>query len=146
MGFTNAAHTESVTSKLEWFSTVRARVGFMPVDRVFFYGTAGIVVAWVRSETAVNFGSLPVSSFFNGASHVGSTSQGLPAAVVGAGVEWAFAANWSVKAEYLYFPLPDFTYLSPLVAAGSPFAPGYSWGTKVRMDESVARVGLNFYF
>jgi outer membrane immunogenic protein len=146
MGLTDAAHTESVTSKLDWFSTFRARAGFTPVDRVLIYGTAGLVVANVKSETAVNFGTAPVSPAFNGASHVGVTNQGLPSAAVGAGVEWAFAANWSVKAEYLYFRLPDFTYLSPLVAAASPFAPGYSWGTKVRMDASVARVGLNFHF
>jgi outer membrane immunogenic protein len=145
MGLTDAAHTELVTSKLDWFSTFRARVGFTPVDRILIYGTAGLVVADIKSETAVNFGTVPVSPVFNGASHVGLTSQGLPSAVVGAGVEWAFAANWSVKAEYLYFRLPDFNYISPLLAAAS-FASGYSWATKVRVDESVARIGLNFHF
>jgi outer membrane immunogenic protein len=143
---TDAAHIESVTSKIEWFSTVRARVGYTPVDRVLVYGTAGIAVAWVKSGTVVEFGTVPGSAFFNGASHVGSTNQGLPAPVVGAGAEWAFAANWSVKAEFLYFRLPELNTTSPLIAATSPFAPGYSWATKLRMDESVARVGLNFHF
>jgi opacity protein-like surface antigen len=145
-GFIDPAHTESVTSKLEWFSTIRARAGFTPVDRVLVYGTAGVAVAWVKAETAVNFNTVPNLAFFNGASHVGSTSQGLPAPVVGAGIEWAFAANWSAKAEFLFFPLPDPTYLSPLVASASPFGPGYSWGTRLRMEESVARVGVNFHF
>jgi outer membrane immunogenic protein len=145
-GLTDAAHTENVTSKLDWFSTFRVRVGLTPVDRVLIYGTAGLVVANVKSETAVNFGTIPISPVLNGASHAGVTNQGLPSVAAGAGVEWAFAANWSVKAEYLYFRLPDFIYLSPLVAAVSPFAPGYSWATKVRMDASVARVGLNFRF
>jgi outer membrane immunogenic protein len=117
------------------------------VDRVLIYGTAGLVLADVKSDTAVNFGNGPGRArAFNGASHIGSTSEVPPGVVVGAGVEWAFAANWSLKVEYLYFRLPDLNYTSPLVSAASPFAPGYSWATKVRMDESVARVGLNFHF
>jgi outer membrane immunogenic protein len=144
--FTNAAHTEHVSSKLDWFSTFRGRMGFTPMDRVLIYGTAGLVLADVKSDTAVNFSTFPNSPVYNGASHIGSSHQVLPGAVVGGGVEWAFAANWSVKAEYLYFRLTDLNYASPLVSAVPAFAPGYSWNTKVRMDESVARVGLNYRF
>jgi outer membrane immunogenic protein len=144
--FTVAAHTEQATSKLDWFSTLRGRFGVTPVANVLIFGTAGLVLADVKSDTAVNFSTFPVLPVFNGASHIGSANQILPGAVVGGGIEWAFLPNWSVKAEYLYFVLPDLNYSSPLVAAATPFAPGYSWNTKVRMDESVARVGLNFHF
>ena len=41
--------------------------------------------------------------------------------LVGAGVEWAFAANWSAKVEYNYLGLEDRTFTVP---AGSPFFPG----------------------
>jgi outer membrane immunogenic protein len=145
MGLSDPAHIETVTARIDWFSTFRARVGFTPLDRVLIFGTAGLVVADVKSETAVDFGTLAVPAAFNGASHAGSTNQGLPGFVIGAGVEWGFASNWSVKAEYLYFQLPDFNYISPLPAT-APVAPGYAWGTKVRMDESVVRAGLNFHF
>jgi outer membrane immunogenic protein len=144
--FTDAAHTEQVTTKLDWFSTFRGRFGVTPMSNVLIFGTAGLVLADVKSDTAVNFATFPVLPVFNGASHIGSATQVLPGLVVGGGVEWAFASNWSVKAEYLYFKLPDLSYSSPLVAAAVPFAAGYSWNTKVRMDESVARVGLNFHF
>jgi outer membrane immunogenic protein len=144
--FTDAAHTEHVTSKLDWFSTFRGRFGFTPVDRVLIFGTAGLVLADVKSDTAVNFATFPVLPVFNGASHFGSASQVLPGLVVGGGAEWAFAPNWSVKAEYLWFRLSDLNYASPLVSAVPAFAPGYSWNTKVRLDESVARVGLNYHF
>lgn len=146
--FTDAAHSEHVTSKLDWFSTFRGRFGFTPIGmpNVLVFGTAGLVLADAKSDTAVNFATFPVLPVFNGASHFGSASQVLPGAVVGGGLEWAFAPNWSVKAEYLYFKLPDLNYASPLVSAAVPFASGYSWNTKVRLEESVARVGLNFHF
>ena len=101
--FTVAAHAEHVTSKLDWFSTFRGRFGVTPVANVLIFGTAGLVLADVKSDTAVNFATLPVQPVFNGASHVGSANQILPGAVVGGGVEWAFATNWSVKAEYFVF-------------------------------------------
>jgi outer membrane immunogenic protein len=145
-GFTDAAHSEHVSSKLDWFSTFRGRFGFTLTPNVLVFGTAGLVLADVKSDTAVNFATLAGASVFNGASHIGSANQVLPGGVVGGGVEWAFAPNWSVKAEYLYFKLSDLSYSSPLVAAAVPFSAGYSWNTKVRMDESVARVGLNFHF
>lgn len=144
--FTDAAHTEHVTSKLDWFATFRGRFGFTPVSNVLIFGTAGLVLADVKSDTAVTFATFPVLPVFNGATHIGSGRETLPGAVVGGGVEWAFFTNWSVKAEYLYFKLSDLNYASPLVSAATPFARGYSWQTRVRMDESVARVGLNFHF
>jgi outer membrane immunogenic protein len=143
--FTDAAHTELVTSKLEWFSTLRGRLGFTPINSLLLYGTAGLVTADLRSDTAVNFGTFPVSPVYNGASHVGSGSKLEFGMVVGAGAEWAFTSNWSAKAELLYFELIDgLNYQSALVAAAPAFAPGYAWSTKVNLHEAVARVGINY--
>src|SRR5260221_10758086 len=41
--------------------------------------------------------------------------------LVGAGIEWAFAPNWSAKVEYNYLGLDDRTFTVP---AGSPFLAG----------------------
>jgi outer membrane immunogenic protein len=145
--FTNAAHTEHVTSKTEWFSTFRGRMGFTPRDRLLLYGTAGLVTADVKSDTAVIFSTVPVLPVYNGASHVGSASKLEFGMVVGAGAEWAFAPNVSAKAELLYYEFVDgLTYQSPLVAAAQAFAPGYAWGTKVNLHEVVARAGINYRF
>jgi outer membrane immunogenic protein len=65
---------------------------------------------------------------------------------LGAGVEYAFLPNWSVKAEYLYLNFGSNSYLSPLVAASVPFAPGYAWATTARERDHVARVGVNYKF
>jgi outer membrane immunogenic protein len=145
--FTVAAHTEHVTSRLDWFSTFRGRIGFTPSNSLLLYGTSGLVTADVKSDTAVNFGTFPVLPVYNGASHVGAASKLEFGMVVGAGAEWAFAPNWSAKAEFLYFELIDgLSYRSALVAAVPAFAPGYAWNTKVNLREAVARVGINYRF
>jgi outer membrane immunogenic protein len=144
--FTIPPHVESVSTRLDWFSTFRGRLGFTPIDRLLLYGTAGLVIADVKSDTTVAFGTFPVLPVYNGALHVGSDSNVKAGAVVGGGGEYAFAPNWSVKAEFLYFWLKGSSYLSPLVAAVPAFAPGYAWNTNVNMHEAVARVGINYRF
>lgn len=143
--FTNAAHTEHVSSSLNSFGTFRGRAGF-DFNHVFLYGTAGLAVGDVRSDTNVSFGTFPVLPVYNGAVHIGSDSQIRVGWVAGVGAEYAFAPNWSVKAEYLYVDLGTQTYRSPLVAAVAPSAvgPGYSWSTSVRDRENIVRVGLNY--
>jgi outer membrane immunogenic protein len=144
-GFTDAAHTEHVSSSLNSFGTFRGRAGF-DFNHVFLYGTAGLAVGDVRSDTNVSFATFPVAPVFNGAVHIGSDSQIKVGWVAGAGAEYAFAPNWSVKGEYLYVDLGTQTYRSPLVAAVAPNAvgPNYFWSTSVRNRENIVRLGLNY--
>ena len=101
-----------VTSNNRWITTVAARFG-VTNGNWLFYGKAG--GGWVGNEdfTVTN---LRTGSFFN-ISNDGSNGGWL----VGAGIEWAFAANWSAKVEYNYLGLEDRTFIVP---AGSPFFPG----------------------
>jgi outer membrane immunogenic protein len=141
--FTNAAHTETVSNKLEWFSTFRARAGFA-WDRAFIYGTGGVAIAGIQSDTNVTFGLFPVLPVYNGAVHIGSASVTRTGWVAGGGIEWAFSPNWSLKAEYLHIELGSFSYTSPLVAAVAPNAvgPGYTWTTRVRTAVDLVSVGI----
>jgi len=145
--FTNAAHTETVSSSLNSFGTFRARGGY-DFNHVFLYATGGIAVGDQRSNTNVSFATFPSSPVYNGAVHIGSDSQINVGWVIGAGAEYAFAPNWSVKAEYLYVDFGTRTYYSPLVATIAPAAVGngYNWTTTVRERDNIVRVGLNYKF
>jgi outer membrane immunogenic protein len=58
--------------------------------------------------------------------------------VVGAGVEYAFWNNWSLKAEYLYMNFGENEYFSP---------PPAGFGRRsFLLDDHVFRVGLNWRF
>jgi len=75
-------------SKISWFGTTRARVGFLPTERVLAYATAGVA-----------YGKL--ESYAPGTS-ISRTKTGWTA---GAGMEFAVDQHWSLKTEYLYTDL-----------------------------------------
>jgi len=61
---------------------------------------------------------------------------------VGVGFEWAFATNWTFKAEYDYLGLGNRTFVVP---AGAPFLVGDTFATSNR-NVQMATVGINFLF
>jgi outer membrane immunogenic protein len=142
--FTIAPHTETVSDRLDWYSTVRGRLGFT-WDYFLAYGTGGLVVGGVTSRTDVAFGNFGVNPVYNNAVHVGSFSEDRTGWVAGGGLEYALSHNWSIKGEYLHLDLGSFNYHSPLIAPAG-VASGYSWSTHVRNSEEVARVGINYRF
>ncbi|GLK86550.1 outer membrane protein [Ancylobacter defluvii] len=87
-----ATNIESPTFSLDYFGTVRARLGWA-VDQFLIYGTGGF---------AYGRGNYEVAGLSNKQTNTGWT--------IGAGGEYAFSPNWSVKAEYLYVDLGTETY------------------------------------
>ena len=63
---------------------------------------------------------------------------------MGAGFEYAFAPNWTVKAEYDYLGLGNRTFFIPAGAAFGPFA-GDTFTTNNRNVQMV-KVGVNYLF
>jgi outer membrane immunogenic protein len=145
--FTNPAHTEHVSTRLDWLATFRGRAGFA-WDRLYLYGTAGIAIGDVRSDTNVTFATFPANQVYNGAVHIGSGSSWQVGWTAGAGGEYALSPQWSIKAEYLYVDLGTFSYFSPLVAAVAPavVGPGYAWRTSVTERDHIVRIGVNYKF
>ena len=111
-----------------WLSTVRGRAGYA-FDRFLIYGTGGAAFGNVRT----NFSNDPVTS---------SIEAGW---TVGAGVEVAFARNWSAKAEYLFVDFADgscTTNCAIADASGTPIVPNVA----VKFNESIVRGGINYRF
>jgi outer membrane immunogenic protein len=124
---TATAGIVSQTSKVPWLATIRARVGFA-VDRVLFYGTAGAAFVDVSDNvTATGFGTLYNASQVD----FGWT--------VGAGVEAAFAQNWTARVEYLYADT-NLSLSGPVALIGGNLA--FS-GT---LSDSIVRAGINFKY
>lgn len=105
-----------VESKMDYFGTVRARLGYA-FNHIMPYVTGGL--AWGHNEVRDNVLGLSSSN----------TSVGW---TVGAGVEYALDNNWSVKAEYLYMDLGDDYY--------------DSIGAKAGLTNNVLRAGVNYRF
>lgn len=84
---------EGCSLDINWFGTLRARLGYA-FDTVMPFVTGGIAFGDVEG------------SFDEGACgcSINETAFGW---TVGGGIEWAFDARWSAKAEYLYVNLGE---------------------------------------
>ena len=104
----DSAAVASWTEKLDVYGSVRARLGWVANDWLF-YGTGGF--GWAYDKLTRNQLSAPLdpvnAPFVDPrALQVGSvvtSSHFRPGWGVGAGVEWAVARTWTVKLEYLHF-------------------------------------------
>ena len=83
-------------TKVDWFGTVRARLGYVPMERLLVYGTGGLAYGKVKTSGTLSDGVDSIS---------GSTSKTKAGWTVGAGAEYALDTNWTVKGEYLYTDL-----------------------------------------
>jgi outer membrane immunogenic protein len=128
-----------VTKSIDWFGTVRGRIGFLVTPQWLLYGTGGLAYGETKSSfttTDLTFGCMPGA----GACATGASSGVRAGWTAGAGTEAMLAPNWSVKVEYLYVDLggrsvnaPSFTL--PIV---------FSSSTAFR--EQIVRAGLNYHF
>jgi outer membrane immunogenic protein len=92
-----------------WIWSGRARLGYA-MDRTLIYGTVGVAAS--RLDAGV--------------------SSGFIGAVYGAGIEWAWTRNWTVRVEYLHYDFGDeiFAFLGPVTT----------------LDTDVVRLGANYRF
>jgi outer membrane immunogenic protein len=143
--FTISQENESLSTRLDWFSTIRARGG-IALDHWLLYATGGLAIGHFRSNTNIAYAANGTSPVFANSLHVGESTITRLGLAVGGGIEYAVDPNWSVKAEYLFMTFGNFSYSSPLVAPVGSAAAGYSWTTTVTPREHIFRVGLNYRF
>ncbi|CAB4324823.1 porin family protein [Brucella sp. 6810] len=79
-------------TKVEWFGTVRARLGYTATERLLVYGTGGLAYGKVKSSLGIEDWGV-------------SSSKTKAGWTVGAGAEYAINNNWTLKSEYLYTDL-----------------------------------------
>lgn len=135
----------TIESETKWLATVRGRLGYT-FDRFMVYGTGG--VAFGEVKTNVGFNCLVAgcgSSGFNIATS-GSANDTRTGWVAGAGIEWAFASNWMVRAEYLHVDLGTATgtVFLPTAACANGGPCGTSYARDLTYD--MGRVGLSYKF
>jgi outer membrane immunogenic protein len=136
-----SSRAESVTQHLDWFSTVRGRVG-TTFGNLLLYGTGGLAIARINSSTNIAFGT--DQFFLAGNGFQGSDTTTRAGWAAGAGLEWALAPKWSLKAEYLHLDFGSFNYQSACVSATCNPVAALVWMTSVRARDDIVRVGANY--
>jgi outer membrane immunogenic protein len=155
----STVQTIAANQSIEWFGTVRARLGWLATDSLMFYGTSGFAYAKVHenvtyssSDPGLNFTSDPFGfqcGAANSTCFSGSSARTAIGWTLGAGAEYAVAQNISLKAEYLYTSLGGDAFnvvaLSAFPAGGAPIPSSFraSYGN---VNFQVARFGVNYKF
>jgi outer membrane immunogenic protein len=129
---------ENYRMNLDWFGTVRGRIGYA-ANNTLFYFTGGFAFGGLRQHGEDNTDpSLTANYDFNG------TVTGY---VLGGGIEYKFNPSWSLKAEYQYlnFGKNDPSTSTAAVNAGYG-ATASADGFKVGEDAfHTVRVGVNYW-
>ena len=109
--FTTAFTTDTLAS-------LHGRAG-LAYNSWLFYGTVG--AGWAHDKTSANIAGAPFSG-----------NQWLSGWTAGAGLEWAFAPNWSTKFEYQHYGLGTANSFGTVPAG--------------KVDIDTLKIGINYLF
>jgi outer membrane immunogenic protein len=129
---------------LDTFGTFRGRIGWTPFDRNFFYTTAGLAYGHASSNVGISQIEVLGDTF---TSSSGTAAKTLSGWAIGGGWEWALAANWSIKTEYLHYDLETLHFAaSPIfgIAFMGPTFTATTFNPSTEFKGSIFRVGVNW--
>ncbi len=133
-----AVLTVTGSDKLKWFGTLRGRLGYA-ADRMLLYVTGGLAYA----NNSFDFTGIDNG----GNSFTFSNSTTKTGYVLGAGVEWAVAGSWTVKAEYQYLSFGSVgPFTVPVLNAGGVPNGVLVTTSSYKSDFQTIRVGFNYLF
>ena len=137
------------TVNIRSFGTLRARLGVMAFPDFLVYATGGGAVAIENFEQDIAFptvapnlgANLPNQTLATGASASINQTRDLWGWTVGAGAEYRFAPNYTLRLEYLFADFGPSTFISPAMAASqTPFI--FLANNQVRNEQNIVRVGV----
>jgi outer membrane immunogenic protein len=128
--------TTLLTEKLEWFGTVRPRLGWTVTPTTMIYATGGLAFGELTDSGSIS-NALTTTGF-----NFSKTSAGWTA---GGGIEGQLTGNWTWKVEYLFLTLnePSGSVLTTILPPGRGFG-----GNNVQFDpvftDNIVRGGINY--
>ncbi|MCJ9701551.1 outer membrane protein [Bradyrhizobium sp. SHOUNA76] len=136
-----AGTTLTVDQHLQWFGTVRGRVGILATPKVLFYGTGGLAFGEIKTTGSMGgfIGTPPLGAPIASIASTSTTRVGWTA---GVGVEGKITRNWSAKLEYLYMDLGRYNAGTFTLAPALPISASVS----SHFTDHILRVGFNYQF
>jgi outer membrane immunogenic protein len=140
--------TDTLSEKLEWFGTVRGRIGPTITPTILAYVTGGLAYGQVNASGTISGTNIVGLQGVNGSTLVPvagsfSSSSTKVGWTIGAGVEGVISGNWTAKLEYLYIDLGSVSgsFVTPLVAPSGAFLTS-SYSSHI--TDNILRVGVNY--
>lgn len=153
---TNGTLLNSINANgnMDFFGTVRGRLGYLATPTLLVYGTGGLSYGSVSySVNLAQYGlnaSGTIDQLGVGSTYYSNVQVGWTA---GGGLEWMFMPNWSAKVEYLYYDLGSVTmnltsYASRLATGSVASTNGTVWTASQingNISGNLARAGVNYH-
>lgn len=133
---------DTVGVDVDWFGTVRGRLGYIADNTNLWYVTGGY--AYGRTElhlTSTN--SIGIPPPFNAAA--GSFDKTASGWTLGGGLESHLVGHWTGKIEYLYVDLGTISGAAGTTPLGAP-APTTLISASAHVHDNIMRAGLNYKF
>jgi outer membrane immunogenic protein len=128
--------TYHASMSTDWFATVRGRMGLVG-GNTLLYVTGGWAVGDVDYSATYQFNTVAAFASLKGK----ETQQGY---TLGAGIEQALGAKWSLKLEYQYLNLGDQNAGGNVIVGGAPN--GEKVKTAFDAEFHTVRLGMNYRF
>jgi outer membrane immunogenic protein len=136
-----ATQTTTLSDKVKYLATSRARLGWLPADNVLLYATGGL--AWERLERSRIIVENRPGAFSQ--TDTGTVPSDRFGAVIGAGAEWMpFGPNWVGRVEYLHYDFGKFEDANTFTTTVPGLVP-YS-ERRGRQTIEVIRAGVSYKF
>jgi outer membrane immunogenic protein len=140
----------AIAESLDWFGTVRGRIGGLVDPKVLLYATGGLAYGQIGVSNTIGGLNITGPQGVNGTTitpFTGAFSQSTLRAgwTLGVGVEGVISGNWTAKLEYLYIDLGSVSgsFVTPLIApSGALAVSSYT----SRITDNILRVGVNYKF
>jgi outer membrane immunogenic protein len=140
----------SLSESLDWFGTVRGRIGPTLTPMLVGYVTGGLAYGQVSVTNSVTGTNLVGPQGVNGvlvvpvAASLSSTTTKF-GWTIGVGLEGVITGNWTGKVEFLHVDLGTVSgsFLTPVVAPGGALVVN-SYSSHITDD--IVRVGINYQF
>ena len=137
---------------LDWFGTLRGRLGYLLEPRFLLYATGGLAYGHVGTDFSAS-AAPSVAGSFNNSAQVASDSTTKAGWVVGSGLEMVLDRNWMLRAEYLYADLGTIaskrsTSVASACVTGPQCLDNLVETKTLRTDfaEQIFRIGLSYRF
>ena len=134
-GTTLSPLLEHYKTNLDWFGTVRGRLGYAAGNTLVYF-TGGFAFGGLKQHGEDNTFAPTV---------VYESSGTVTGYVLGGGLEYKFNPSWSLKAEYQYL---NFGKNDPSFVSGDPTAPATLSADSTNVNDDAyhtVRVGLNYW-
>ena len=131
----------------DWYGMITGRLGYAwGPAMIYVKGGAAFLRAEASIADACNTTAIGCGNWLVATTDSSSFATG----TLGGGLEWAFAGNWSVKAEYMFIGLGDSHVVTTCgvaaTPAGTPVAGGAFCFNHDFGGIHTAKVGLNYRF